>query len=167
MPINYKNGKIYALRSYQINKIYIGSTCSNLSQRKAGHKNDYKRFIEKKDKNWLSSFYICEYDDCYIELLETKEFKNKEEMLKLEGQYIRDTENCINKQITGRTQKEYQNENKEYIKNLKKEYNNKNKEYIVNFRNTKFKCSCNKLYSRYNKKRHLKSKFHDKHKNNI
>lgn len=123
--MNYQNGKIYCLRSYQTDDVYIGSTCSPLSKRLCGHKSDYKNYINDKG-HYRSSYKIIEYDDYYIELIELFPCISKMELHKREGEIIRQTDNCVNKQIAGRSDKEYCEDNKDKIK----KYKEKNKEQI-------------------------------------
>lgn len=87
----YVNGKIYTIRSYQTDKIYIGSTCCALP----------KRFYEHKySGNQCSSKEMLEYNDCYIELLESYPCNSKEELTKREGELIRENkDNCVNIKI--------------------------------------------------------------------
>ena len=68
-------------------------------------------------------------NNCKIELIETKPCKNKDELSKLEGHYIRSLE-CVNKYIPGRTYKQYYNDNKDTIKQSVKLYNDENKKII-------------------------------------
>ena len=128
MP-NYQNGKIYAIRSHQTDNIYIGSTCSPLYKRFYDHKANYK---SKKNKINYSSFKIVKYDDAYIELLEEYPCNSKEELNKKEGEYIRSMD-CVNKEIAGRTEKEYKEENKEHYKQLSKKYRKENKEHLKEY----------------------------------
>jgi predicted GIY-YIG superfamily endonuclease len=48
IEMDYKNGKIYAIRSHQTDEIYIGSTTQSLSKRFSNHKSKYKLYLEKK-----------------------------------------------------------------------------------------------------------------------
>ena len=48
-------------------------------------------------------------------LLEDFPCETKRELLNKEGEYIRNTPNCINTQIQGRTVKEYKYDNREKI----------------------------------------------------
>lgn len=117
----YHNGKIYTLRSYQTDKFYIGSTCQLLSRRKAEHK------LRKRND-------ISKLDDFYIELLENFKCENKDELNKREGELIRQNKNkCINKNVAGRTGKEYREENKEKIKTNDKIFRDNNKEKIKEY----------------------------------
>jgi hypothetical protein len=136
MP-DYSKSKIYAIRSHQTDECYIGSTCQNLAVRLGGHKRTYKSW--KNGKNpFISSFILLDkYNDCYIELIEEFECKNKEELNRREGQVIRQTENCVNKNIAGRTDKQYQIDNCEKHKN----YYQNNKDMILEKR---------KQYRQYN-----------------
>lgn len=93
------------------------------------HKEDYKKWISNgTKKNLLTSSKLLQYNDAYIELIEEVDVNSKEELHKIEGQHIRNTENCINKQIAGRTPAEYRKDNRESLLIKKKEYYENNKE---------------------------------------
>ena len=98
--VNYQLGKIYAIRSYKTDQIYIGSTCSLLSKRISGHRTAYKTYLKGKGNN-TSSIQILEHDDAFIELLELYPSGSKAELHKREGEIIRSTD-CVNKRIAGR-----------------------------------------------------------------
>lgn len=123
MP-NYQNGKIYALRSHQTDDVYIGSTTRDLNNRKANHMSSFKQGQK------LTSRELCKYEDCYIELIEACPCDNKKELERREGQIIRETENCINRIVVGRTPKEYREENVEVLKERSLKYRNANKKVI-------------------------------------
>ena len=76
--MDYKNGKIYVIRSYKTDKIYVGASCSPLYKRFYKHKQDYKRWL-KTNKKYISSYEILKYGDAYIELYEKypASFKNE------------------------------------------------------------------------------------------
>jgi hypothetical protein len=128
MP-DYQNGKIYSIRSYQTDLIYIGSSCQPLHKRLHEHKRHYKQWQNGK-YNCVSSFEVVKSDDAYIELLENFPCNSKEELNKREGECIR-TNECVNKRIEGRTKKEYYEDNKEKIAEKKKEYRENNKDQIL------------------------------------
>ena len=116
--MDYVNGKIYTIRSYQTDKYYIGSTCSTLTKRLSCHKGKYKNGTLTS-----TSQEIIKYDDCYIELLEMCECKNKNELRKREGELIRKyKDNIVNCNIAGRTKNEYYNDNLEKIKQYNLSY---------------------------------------------
>ena len=104
MPPNFQNGKIYAIRSHQTDKIYIGSTTQTLAVRFGGHKKNMD----------CSSIQILEFGDAYIELLEEFPCANKMQLNRREGELIR-LHNCLNKRIEGRTKSEHYVDNKTEI----------------------------------------------------
>ena len=128
-----QTGYIYSIRSHQTDNYYIGSTFGPLRQRLFIHKSHLKKYNESNG-NYITSFEILKYSDAYIELVETYENINKMELQKNEGEYIRKNTKCINKNIAGRTKKEYNKEYyKEYYKERKKEYDKDNKERIKEY----------------------------------
>jgi len=116
MPSNFKNAKIYCIKSYNTDKIYIGSTCRSLSQRFSEHKSHYK-----SGKLKSNSKYIFDYDNAYIELIKETPCNNLMELRKYEHYYIRKME-CVNKNIPGRTRKQYKIDNEDKIKQYQKQY---------------------------------------------
>jgi hypothetical protein len=145
----YENGKIYTIRSNQSDIYYIGSTCMPLSKRFYDHKKSYKCWLNDKYP-YMSSFELLKFDDVYIELLEDFKCENKNQLLKREGQLIRENKGkCVNWVIPGRTDKEYRVDNKELISQKTKQYREANKEF-VNKRD--------KLYYQANREQKLKNK---------
>ena len=139
MP-EYKNSKIYKIWSPSHDDLqYIGSTTQELSMRMCGHRAHYKKYLKGKYP-YLRSFDILKFDDCRIDLLEYFHCNSKTELCKKEGEMIKNNV-CVNKNIPGRTQKEwcqYNKEkikkwfqdNKETIKIRKKQYHKDNKEKL-------------------------------------
>ena len=103
-------------------------------------------------KNGNSSKLMCyelfeKYgiENCKIYLVELYPCKSREELEAREGYYIRNYD-CVNKNIAGRTRKEYYNDNKdkmkeyrinnkEYMKEYMKEYRINKKEYRIDNKN--------------------------------
>ena len=110
--MDYKNGKIYTIRSHQTDKIYIGSTTQPLSKRFHCHKGRYIISLSRKT-NYITSFEIIKYGDAYIELLEEFPCETKDQLHKREGECIRNEPNCVNKFVPGRTTKQYREEHKD------------------------------------------------------
>lgn len=112
----YQNGKIYKIVDVGYTKCYIGSTCEKLSQRMARHRGTYKSYLKDNKLNTSSSRLFDEFgiENCKIELIEEYPCENKMELLRKEGEHIRNN-NCVNKIIAGRTVKEYNEDNKEKI----------------------------------------------------
>jgi hypothetical protein len=74
-------------------------------------------------------------EDIRIELICECPCDNKEQLNAFEGKYIRQYkeeygEKCVNKKITGRTDKQYYEDNKDKRLQQQKEYNQKNKDKI-------------------------------------
>ena len=91
--MDYANGQVYSIRSHLTDQIYIGSTAQPL----------HKRFYQHKKNKASTSREIIKYGDAYIELIENYPCNSKKELNRREGQHIRNTENCVNKNIAGQT----------------------------------------------------------------
>lgn len=129
MPVDYKNAKIYSIRSYQTDEVYIGSTCQPLSKRMVDHRSNYKCWKKDSNKNsYITSYEILQYDDAYIELIELFPCTSKEELFKQEGKHIRETENCVNKVVAGRTKGEYYVDNRDKLAAQHKNYRDTHKQ---------------------------------------
>lgn len=153
----YQKGKIYTIRSDQCEKYYIGSTCNDLYKRLDQHKRDYKNYQDGK-MNFITSFDVIKYDDCYIELLENYSCNSKNELNKREGEIIRlNKNNIVNKNIAGRTKKEYNNDNKASIVEYQKQYKNDNKASIVEYKKQYNKDNKASIVE-YNKQYYIKNK---------
>jgi len=153
-PNKYHGGKIYTLRSPSTDKIYIGSTTQQL----------FKRLYEHKHTKYND---ISKLDDFYIELLEDFKCENREQLLKREGELIRENKDkCVNKRIEGRTKKEllecnkeykknYRDNNQEKIKEYTKEYYENNQEKIKEYRenNQEYQKEYNTNYRKNNKEK--------------
>ena len=139
--------KIYKITDNTNDNIYIGNTCRNLEERLSEHKSSYKRFLKGLFHN-VKSFDILKNNNYKIELLENCEIKTKQELLERERYYI-ETNDCLNKNIPGRTEKEY-----------KKAYYEANKEANRDKVNEKFDCECGGKYLYNHKARHIKTAKH-------
>lgn len=164
----YNNSKIYKIVDIGYNEMYIGSTTKKLTERMANHRCSYRANKNVGAIKILFDKYGVE--NCKIELIENFPCNNKEELHKKEGEHIKNN-NCVNKNIAGRTKKEY-------IKELKEKNNyiispEKNKEYYLNFKNKnkdklkekKICPICNGNYNYYSKSVHLKTMKHQKAEN--
>lgn len=188
MP-NYQNGKLYTIRSHQTDNVYVGSTTQTLSVRMGGHRANFKSYNKGVGK-YVTSFELLKYDDSYIELIELYPCNSKVELGRGEGIHIRQMD-CVNKNIAGRTQVEYYQDNKEQLKEYQKQhyqdnreqikerhkqYKQDNKEAIKELgkqyyqqnkerQNKKFTCPCGGKYTHKHKSSHLRSKKHQKYFN--
>ena len=160
MTKDYQLGKIYCIRTYQSNEVYVGSTIQTLSNRMGGHRRDFKAYKKGTNTKYVSSFEILKYTDCYIELVKLNPCNSKTELDREEGKYIRQMD-CVNKNIPGRTKAQYRIENKDKISAKMKEYYIDNKASITEYRKThKFICKCGGNYRIDNKPRHFRSTKH-------
>jgi hypothetical protein len=162
----YENGKIYVIKSKQTDDVYIGSTIRTLKIRLSKHKNDYKRYMRGKT-NYISSFEILKYADCYIELICKYPTNSKKELEIKEGLIIKNTPNCCNERIAGRTPKEYYNDNKETIDKYNKKWRLDNDEKVLSHKKkyadkmaVKITCECGIIVRKCEYNRHQKSKLH-------
>ena len=114
--VNYQNGKIYKIICDKTNTTYYGSTTQLLCKRLHGHKTQ-KNCMVKNMTN--PKIYLIELCPC----------NTKEELQKRERYFIENNE-CINKNIPLRTNKEWRQVNKEDIKEKAKEYYEKNKDIL-------------------------------------
>jgi hypothetical protein len=131
MGKDYSKGKIYTLRSYQTDEIYIGSTINTLPKRIGKHKDDYKSWKIGK-YHYITSFELIKYDDCYIELLELFPCNSIDELKQREGHHQRSME-CVNKRIENRTKKEWYNDNANKLKEKEKQYRIENADKIKEY----------------------------------
>jgi len=130
MPNNYSRGKIYKIVCRKTGLQYIGSTTEpTLARRMAGHVRNFKRW--KKGKfAFTSSFSVMEENDYYIELVELVPCSSNDELKVRERFHIQNND-CVNKIVPLRTNKEYYEDNKEQILEKAKEYFQVNKEQIL------------------------------------
>ena len=128
----YHNGKIYKIVDVGYNKQYIGSTTESLSQRMARHRATYNHFLKGNKGHGTNCFELFDefgVENCKIELIVLCKCETKDELLREEGEHIKNNE-CVNKIVSGRTRKEYLEDNKEYFKEYNKQYQEKHQEDI-------------------------------------
>ncbi len=103
---NFENAKIYALSSPHTNLLYIGSTCLSLPIRLRNHQELYKQYIKGNHNRKCTAFKLFELGDVKIETIEDcDDVCCKKSLLKRERFWI-ENNNCVNKNIPGRTAKE-------------------------------------------------------------
>ena len=162
MP-DYSKGKIYKLWSPSTGLTYIGSTCQSIAMRLAGHVRSKKCHDSGKSLNYLTSYEILDYNDYRIDLLEEYPCENRMQLNKREGEIITQID-CINKNIAGRTQKQYYEDNKEKIKQYyednKETLNKQSKQYRERTgRSKQIPCSlCGRILRTDKMKRHQTTK---------
>lgn len=167
---DYSQSKIYKIVSPSKNITYYGSTTYDLQKRLINHIRKYKYYKNGKT-NYVSVNDVLECDDAVIELVENFSCNNRKELTDREGYYIKNNE-CINKNIPGRTYKEWKLENidnyKEYQKEYQKEYRKQKKEENRKA-NEKYILEIEKEINNEHKQymRNYMKKYYQKHKDKI
>ena len=121
---DYSKTKIYKIESSLGDKVYVGSTAKQyLSQRFALHKAMYKRWKAGKVYKMSSYDLFDEYgpENCNIVLIEEFSCTSKDLKNAREAHFIKEL-NCVNKNIPGRTQKEYLKNDDDTFITYHKEY---------------------------------------------
>lgn len=129
MP-NYHESKIYKIWSPSTDMVYIGSTTQRLSKRLYGHVKNYKQYVNGKCR-FTRSFKIIELGNYRIDLVEKIDCTDRIELLRAEGKVILNTKNCVNKQVAGRTKKEWRQEHKQKIAEQNAVWYQNNKEKVA------------------------------------
>ena len=128
MP-NYSNGKIYKITgtNSEGNSItYYGSTTKKyLCTRLAQHK-----YISKIGQT-NSSKQVVDCEDCQITLIEYFSCESKDELIARERFYIESNE-CVNKNIPGRSNKEWKLKNRIRLNEYQRNWKHKNKLLVNN-----------------------------------
>ena len=124
----YQEGKIYKIISNKLDLVYYGSTTKTLKQRLNDHRGHYKRYLKGKGQ-YYSSFELMKLDDAQIILVEDFPCENKKELHQRERFYI-ESNTCVNKNIPGRTEKEWREKNKEILLEKRREYIKQNSEKL-------------------------------------
>ena len=150
----YNRGKVYKLVSDKSNLVYYGSTICKLSIRLAKHRYEYKKNLSNEKSN-KTAYKLLELGDAKIILVEDFPCERKEQLLARERFYI-ENNICVNKEIPGRTIKEWRDKNKEYDK----EYYKKNKDKISKRTGRKIICKCGRVIRFGNIAQHKKSLIH-------
>ena len=142
MP-DYRDAKIYKLKSSNTDLCYIGSTIQPLNSRLSLHKYHYKLW-KSGNYHFVTSFKVFDDVDCKIELLERYPCDNRNELELRERHYI-ETIKCVNKNVPTRTMAEYHEINKDAIDAKRK---------------VRHDCDCHGKYTTANKQIHFKTKKH-------
>ena len=118
-------GKIYIIKNNVNNMMYIGSTIRTLETRMKQHIRDMAKYTNFKLYKAMNQFKA---DNFYINLLEEFQYIDIKELRKQEGKYIKIVKPELNKNIAGRSVKEYNEDNKEPLKLYRKLYYRKYRE---------------------------------------
>ena len=138
----------YKIISANTDQCYVGSTKKPLDERLQRHEYDYK--YDQEDKYcYITSYDILEFKDYSIELIETKDCKDRVERDTIECMHIINTANTVNKVMPGRTNAQYY-----------RQYHQDHKEQINQYKNQKHNCNCGGKYTTSNKSFHERTNKH-------
>ena len=155
----YKRGMIYTIRNIKDDTmIYVGSTINSLSKRFNSHKNACKKGLVVSLYSYIEN---NDWSDFYIELYEKYPCNDRAELDRREGEVTREI-GTINKNIAGRTRKEYRDEyyekNIDKIKEHKKIFRENNRDKIKKQEKYQVCCDiCGAFSSKDHLARHQKS----------
>lgn len=153
--MDYSNGKIYMLEptcEYEEGDVYYGSTASTLVKRLSTHKSS---FNTTKSKSLIDKYGR---ENIKIVLIKMFPCSCKAELSAEEGKYQR-ANKCVNKNIAGRTKKQYTQDNREHIAEHNKQYKQDNREQIVEYNkqynqdNREHRKEYNKQYNQDNREK--------------
>jgi len=167
----YEKGKIYKIVSDQTEKIYIGSTCNTLSARLSGHRNDYKSYLQQKQR-YTTSFELIKLGDAKIILIEKYPCNDKDELRQREEHWRQLFQNdCVNKcsafglsveaKLKHRDiQKKWQSEHRDYLNEKQKKFRLNNVDKVKTYK---------KKYYENNKEKvsEYKRKYNEAHKEEL
>ena len=129
MSRDYKNGKIYCIRNYITDDIYIGSSCEKyLSKQWVKHKSNIN-YDRDKNMPLYQKMRELGVENFYIELIENYPCESQDQLRAREGHYIREMA-TLNKRIETRTEKEWREDNKECMQEWRKQHYQENKTEI-------------------------------------
>jgi hypothetical protein len=129
MDNKYKNGKIYRIWSSATEDFYIGSTVQPLYKRMCEHR-CHSRMSRNHHRKSFSIMTDIGQNSFRIELVEHYACSSRSELLKREGEVIRQLKPQLNTVMAGRTFKEYYVDHKEDIKNKCKVYRETHQDLI-------------------------------------
>jgi hypothetical protein len=133
-------GRIYFIKNRTNNLLYIGSTTRNLEDRFKEHKRDIIKYPNFKLYKAMKEY---ETGNFYILLIEELEVDDIKYLRKREGEYISLIKPTLNKNIAGRSMKQYQIDNKDklriYRKNYYRKYRKDNYEHLKKYRQNYYK----------------------------
>jgi len=123
-------GRVYMIYDKTTYENYIGSTTKSLEKRLKQHESCFKSHQAGKSRVYMTSFEIIKNKNYTIMEVDTIEAQSIKELREFEAFFVGVFKGCVNKNIPGRTDKQYRHDNKEQIKESNKNYRQNNKEQI-------------------------------------
>jgi hypothetical protein len=158
MSRDFNKAKIYKITNDYNDDVYVGSTCDTLGKRFSKHKADMKN--EKyRNRPMFKLMNEIGFERFRIQLIIDYPCEDIYQLTQKEGEYIR-LLGTLNKNVAGRTQKEYKKNNKdkikEYIKinkdkikEVRKEYYETNKDKIKEYKKQHYETNKDKIKEKY------------------
>ena len=157
MSQDFKNGKIYKITNNINNEVYVGSTCDILRKRFNTHTRQITQ-ESKRNRPFYKLMNELGPDVFRIDLIEDYPCDDKQALRQREGYWIRQI-GTLNEKIAGRTKKEYDNDNKEKIKEYREKTKETTKEYMHQwYLHNKDKYKTSEKKKEYLKNYYLKNK---------
>jgi hypothetical protein len=176
--VNYENGVIYKLccKDVNVKEIYIGSTVS-FKARKRQHKHCCNNNDVKGSEYYVYSFIRDNGGFENWDMIEVEKYKatDKKDLEKRERYWLETLGASLNKVIPTRTDKEYQEDNKEILNEKKKiyahlhpeqrkitnqKYEESHKEEIELIKSEQILCECGETIRKDYKNKNIKRKKH-------
>jgi group I intron endonuclease len=129
----YANGKIYKITNTVNDEVYIGSTCKTLQERFSNHMRSCRCDPQKAHYPLYKMMKEFGAEKFFIELVQEAPCESLEQLLKVEGEYIRKYA-TLNGRIAGRTTKEWTDDNKDKKKEMDKAYREQNAEHVAEYK---------------------------------
>jgi hypothetical protein len=123
----YIAGKIYRLSVNGHPEVYVGSTTVSLARRLADHQAGFHRWLNGTGR-FVSSFHLFLLGAPSIQLVEDYPTHSSAELKRREGVHIRNTAQCVNARIAGRSEAEYRRDNHESLRAYSRIYLESNRE---------------------------------------
>ena len=163
-PIDYSKTIIYKIccKDINIKDVYVGST-TNFRSRKNQHKTCCNNPNNKRYNLYVYQFIRDNggWDNWQIIMIKKyTKCESKQQCLKKERKYIEKLNTTLNRNIPGRTQKEYQESKREYYIQYFKQYHQKNKVEQQIKKSIAINCECGSIVTKTHIARHRKSKKH-------
>jgi hypothetical protein len=131
--MEYQNGKIYIIKNYVNDLVYIGSTKQTLEKRFNKHKAEINTKKGQTIKLYQAMRELGK-QNFYIEEIKKYPCETKQQLIAREGHFIRlfdSFNNGYNKRVAGRDMKQWTEDNKDKKKEMDKKYAEQNKEKIA------------------------------------
>ena len=124
--VNYSAAKIYKVLNALDDEVYVGSTTQALAQRMWKH----RRNATHRNTKFYQHMNDIGITNFYIDLICPYPCDNIEELHSREGEWIRQM-GTLNQIVSGRTRRQYREDNRDKLREQKQQYREQNKDKIL------------------------------------